>query len=505
MFIAAICLSIIAGYYSVVGMTSIFSGSMVAIILMSGTLEASKVIVASWLYNNWKNTPVLLKTYLTAAVVVLMFITSMGIFGFLSKAHIEQTGNAAQYQAQLVQIKSQITQTADDINKTQTKIDALSSQDQTTFESVQNQIDKEQTNIDKVYSRIQPDIDRVQTVIDDATKQRDAILETVANIDSLITSKNIAQVQKLIGVKADGRLGPATRDSIAAFKLKSAADVDRLNTIISDNVAKINELRKSVDPLVAESNALIKQLRSKITVTVSNTDTTAIDSQVKQLQSDLDNLNTKKSKLSDDQYQLENKIRLFEVEVGPIKYISQLIYGDIVDNTLLERSVRYMIMTLIFVFDPLAVLMLIASNQSMAQIKESKKSILPQVNHNTDATVIESVTVNAAQDHTEEPTVEIVSPQVTELKKKVSRSTKIKDKVQVVNTPDQQNFVDTAPDVLFNTINDTEDTDKTTNMINTTVEDTNNIGQVQDTEDLLNKLQQVHAARLQKYNANSLT
>ena len=90
MFIAAMALSAVAGYYSVIGMTSIFAGAFVPIVIMAGILETSKVIVASWLYNNWKFAPRFIRYYLSIAVFVLMLITSMGIFGFLSKAHIEQ-------------------------------------------------------------------------------------------------------------------------------------------------------------------------------------------------------------------------------------------------------------------------------------------------------------------------------------------------------------------------------------------------------------------------------
>ena len=90
--ICALSLSTVAAYYSVVGLATIFAGAFWPVIIMGGLLEASKIVVSSWLYRKWKDVPILLKTYLTTAVVILMIITSIGIFGFLSKAHIEQTG-----------------------------------------------------------------------------------------------------------------------------------------------------------------------------------------------------------------------------------------------------------------------------------------------------------------------------------------------------------------------------------------------------------------------------
>lgn len=93
-FLAAFLLSGIAAYYSVVGLTSIFTGAFWSIVIMGSALEFSKLVTASWLYRNWKSAPFLLKSYLTVAVLLLMLITSMGIFGFLSKSHIDSTLNA---------------------------------------------------------------------------------------------------------------------------------------------------------------------------------------------------------------------------------------------------------------------------------------------------------------------------------------------------------------------------------------------------------------------------
>ena len=86
----AIVLSVVAAYYSIVGLAMIFASAMIPVIVMASALEAGKVVSASWLYRNWNTAPRFIKYYLTVAVVVLMFITSMGIFGFLSKAHLDQ-------------------------------------------------------------------------------------------------------------------------------------------------------------------------------------------------------------------------------------------------------------------------------------------------------------------------------------------------------------------------------------------------------------------------------
>ena len=88
--LSALSISGVAIFYSVIGLATIFPGAFVPVVIMGGVLEVGKLITASWLYRNWKFTPFMLKTYLTTAVIILSLITSMGIFGFLSKAHLEQ-------------------------------------------------------------------------------------------------------------------------------------------------------------------------------------------------------------------------------------------------------------------------------------------------------------------------------------------------------------------------------------------------------------------------------
>src|SRR5210317_2439059 len=99
--ITALCISAVAIYYSVAGLVAIFAAAAVPIMIMGGALEIGKLVTAVWLHRYWKQATWWLKTYLTTAVIVLMFITSMGIFGFLSKAHIEQTATANEGVAQL--------------------------------------------------------------------------------------------------------------------------------------------------------------------------------------------------------------------------------------------------------------------------------------------------------------------------------------------------------------------------------------------------------------------
>ena len=106
--LVALSISAVAAYYSIVGLVAIFASAVIPIIIMGSVLEVGKLTSAVWLHMNWKSAPFLIKTYLTIAVVMLMFITSMGIFGFLSKAHIEQTSAASENVAQIERIEESI-------------------------------------------------------------------------------------------------------------------------------------------------------------------------------------------------------------------------------------------------------------------------------------------------------------------------------------------------------------------------------------------------------------
>ena len=234
-FVTSLLIAGVAAWYSIIGLTTIFSAAVVPIIIMGVVLEIGKLVAASWVYTNWKDTGILLRTYLVSAIVVLMIITSMGIYGFLSKSHIDAGINTSEISVKIERIDNRIA-------------------------SEQRQIDRAEKNIQEM------DI-------------------TLDKTD--------------YGFFDDSRLQE---------RKKQSADREQLNDIITK----------------AENN--------------------------------IDKLLDKKS-----EYELE--VKNFEVEVGPIKYIAALIYGDEAKNYL-DNTVRYVILLLIFVFDPLAVLLLISANMS---------------------------------------------------------------------------------------------------------------------------------------------
>jgi len=246
-FLSAISISVIAAGYSIVGLATLFAGAVVPIIAMGSALEVGKLVAASWLYNNWNSdVPRLLKGYLFGAIIVLIFITSLGIFGFLSKAHLDQVKPTSGNNIKIELLDKQINQ--------------------------QNLI-----------------IERAE--------------------------KQISLLDKALEVYIDKEY--VTRG--LKERKKQEEERNTLNTAINEASDKIAELTNQKASLSLEQDKI-------------------------------------------------------EAEVGPIKYVAELIYGEQAQDNF-DKAVRFVILILIFVFDPLAVLLLIAANISLRQWRKKRNLI----------------------------------------------------------------------------------------------------------------------------------
>ena len=310
--LSALSISSVAIFYSVIGLATIFPGAFWPVVIMGSVLEVGKLITASWLYRNWRFTPFLLRSYLTVAIIVLSAITSMGIFGFLSKAHLEQ--NLA---------SDTVTQRIEIINNK--------------IASQQVIIDRQKATISRAESSIQQnskdfsaDIAIEQKKIDDAYKRLEVLdADVKAYTDqgkSILKGDNIRR-----GVE---------------LRASQKPERDRLNAQIESAKAKIDDLRQSTKGRGTDITGTIQQAESKIL---------SAQNQIDQLIQERDPLQSSLIKL--------------EAEVGPIKYIAALaVDWGIAEQVNTSTAVRWVILIIILVFDPLAVLLLIAANQSLARI-----------------------------------------------------------------------------------------------------------------------------------------
>ena len=239
--LSALAVSTVAGYFSIVGLTALFPAAFSAIVAMGIVLEIAKLVTASWLYRYWSKTALAMKTYFTLAVVILSVITSMGIFGFLSKAHLEHSVSTGDNSLQIARFDRRI-------------------------ETEQRRIADAET----VLAQLD---DTVQTLID---------YDRIRGDDGAI----------------------ATREN-------QAEEREQLNASIDSAIASIDAL--SEEKLVLDTEQL-----------------------------------------------------LIEVEVGPLLYVAEMIYGNTEKETL-DKTVRFVIILLILVFDPLAILLVVAANMSLKE------------------------------------------------------------------------------------------------------------------------------------------
>ena len=376
--ITALSISAIAIYYSVAGLVAIFSAAAIPIIIMGSTLEISKLVTAVWLHKYWSKAKWWLKTYLSVAVIVLMFITSMGIFGFLSKAHIEQTSASQESVAQEERISKEILRYEDAIKKSESTIARLEEKGTGGQAVIQTQIDKEQERIDAAYARIQPLVDEQNSIIASATQLYQTELEKIdknlALLQSFINNGEIAKAQGMVGTKADGKYGPNTAAAFTDYQNAKALErqewLEKIQNASDTNTVKqakeeIARLRVQAEKQIEESNALITSYRSQL----QNTEAKDVSSLLEEEQNKIKTNNAELDKLLQEKFSLQADVRKLEAEVGPIKYIAEMVYGESADKDILEKAVRWVIITIIFVFDPLAVLLLIASQYTLYYIK----------------------------------------------------------------------------------------------------------------------------------------
>ena len=269
----ALAISTVAAWYSIVGLMAIFAGATTAIAIMGIVLEIGKLICASWTFANWKSCPVIMRSYFIISVIVLMFITSLGIFGFLSRAHITQSSPTALLEERIERIELKVDQRQTQVNRYQGRLDTL-----------------------------------------------DKALERYIELGA-----------------------------------------------ISKGLAKIGAM---------------------------DNETSILKTKIEGLENEIDGL-------TDEKYELKTNLSLAEVEVGPIRYVAEMLYDDTSESEL-EQAVRWIIILLIFVFDPLAVMLVIAANITLRDYRKEKKLATRTVTVMPDLSDKEVIDKDNVAEYTEE-------------------------------------------------------------------------------------------------------
>lgn len=390
--LVALCISVVAAYYSIVGLVAIFAASAIPVIIMGSVLEVGKITTAIYLHLFWKHAGFIIKTYLSVALLLLMFITSMGIFGFLSKAHIEQTSVAGETTAVLQRVTTGIERNADIISRAEAKILKLETADDTANNTLQQQIDAQEASKLVVFDRLRTDIDGInnKTLASVApyTLQVEQANNTLTRLTVLseIDTKDrdaVRLLQAFVKSKPDGSWGSKTASAVLEFKRVTEENrqsalikIDELNTSAN---ASIKSLREDAAVATQQADELIGRLRSQLG-TKSDTD---VEAEVEEQRIKIIQAEVQIDELTGKKYEIEAEARMLEAEVGPVKYIAEMIYGDAAGRNILEEAVRWVILLLVAVFDPLAVVLVIAGI-STVEVANARKRGKAKVNEQTE-------------------------------------------------------------------------------------------------------------------------
>jgi len=352
--LTALLISSVAIFFSVAGLVAIFPAYQWSIICMGSVIEVGKLVAAIWLHKNWSSAVWWLKWSLASQVAVVMFITSMGIFGYLSKSHVEQTGAANESKAQVQRIQTELARNEAIIERANTKIKNYGENGSSLDSSLNRQIDKEQTRIDSAYSRVQPSINAQMATIkaeqNNIKSQQDLYRNEIKRIDAAL--KTATEEEKV-------KLNKKRRTAL--WRVRTAASA---NGAVKAARKEIASIRKSVKAEIAASNKLINRLRLRMGKSTEQD----IEKLIGEQQTRIKDANTALDTLTEQKFKLESAYRKLEAEVGPIKYIAKFIYDE-ADANLLEKAVTWVIILIIFVFDPFAILLLIATQYSFERTK----------------------------------------------------------------------------------------------------------------------------------------
>lgn len=341
--ISALSISGVAIFYSVIGLATIFPGAFVPVVIMGSVLEVGKLIAASWLYRNWKQTRFLLKFYLATAVVVLSLITSMGIFGFLSKAHLEQNLAENTVVQRIQIINSKITSEETYIKRQTLIIERAETSLSRTSTTNDDAIGIEKENLKAVE-------DKFKILLGVETKNIENLTDRMKVLDKDVSDVLTSNKSFFNEEKAAKQLKESQKEERAGINIKISESQSRIAQLKDDYANDTAVIQKRIEKLreggVDDKSGVYAQIE-------------VAEENILKSQNNIDNLII-------DREPLEAKMIKLEAEIGPVKYIAALVIDwGVTEKVDTNEAVRWVILIIICVFDPLAVALLLAANQSM--------------------------------------------------------------------------------------------------------------------------------------------
>ncbi len=349
-FLSGVSISLVAAYFSIIGLATMFPGSKEAIVIMGAVLEIGKLVAAVWLHKNWHNAFRFLRFYLLIAVLVLSGITSMGIFGFLSKSHVEHSASIEKEKAIIAQIDEKIERKEAFIIQRKDLLSQISKDTSFEYEgdsevlkrldSRIQSIKEEESSFLEVQNNILMDLQSEESKLDEA-------LESSKTASGFFKSNNFDQVNK--------------NQEAARTKIKAEKEtaLKKIEEVKKQTISKIETVRAQIDSVQFSNNSK------------------SINPKTEEYQNQIEISYEEISDLENQKFEYGSALRALEVEIGPIKYVIGALQEWISLSVGVEQAVRIIILILIFVFDPLAILLIIAAAITYSNIKT--KDLPPDV------------------------------------------------------------------------------------------------------------------------------
>ena len=363
--ITSIAIAGVAAWFSIAGLMIFFGGMPLSIAIMAGVLEVGKLLTASWLYRYWNETSLALKSYLTTAVIVLMLITSAGIYGYLSKAASDVSSDGAVAFAEVDRLDGQIAREENKIDILEDRILSIGG-----TVDVSESITQQETIRDGAWDRVKGDIEYAQGQIQSLRDEQKVLDEAVNEL----RNKGVeVVVLDEGGIFQQGETEKI--DYIAqANQLfeQQKPQRDQIRADIKSQQDTIDRYRQDAQTTIDNANVEINRLRN-------NSQSAQDDNLIKidEFNNQIDGIYDVIAVLKDEKFEAESKVRDLEREVGPIKYVAELLYGAS-DQDVMDKAIRIFILLFVFVFDPLAVMMLIAANQTLLRYGVNLESTGPK-------------------------------------------------------------------------------------------------------------------------------
>mgnify|MGYP001361409357 FL=1 len=360
--VSSIGIAGIAAYFSVIGLATIFAGAYLGVVIMTGALEFGKLVTAAYLHIKWDILGKQ-KYYLAFSVVVLMFITSLGIFGYLAKASSDTSYATQAAQAEADRFTTQIQREENKIETLTVRLDTLGGGQFDITESVSAQEDIR----NGAWDRVQGDIDYAQGQIDDIRERYNTSISALDQIVQSYTEQGT--------VTTGSAFNRDTTDNVALgvqVREEQQPERDRLRQDTNEQISlfqdQIDEYREQAQDTIDTSNTEIRRLQN-----LNNSAQDEVIVKSEEINTEIDEIYDVISGLRDERFVYEQEILGFEKEVGPVKYVAEVIYGQEESVNRIDNAIRWVIFAIIFVFDPLAVLLLISSTGLIARPMGTKQ------------------------------------------------------------------------------------------------------------------------------------